>query len=49
MTKAKHDEYDDIRQAFYEFLHLRILHLTGFVVDVSAVEYSLGGTGHGLA
>lgn len=41
MNKAKHDEYDDIRQAFYEFLHLRILHLTGFVVDVSAVEYSL--------
>lgn len=41
MTKAKHDEYDDVRQVFYEFLHLRILHLTGYVVEVSAVEYSL--------
>lgn len=41
MTRAKHDEYDDVRRAFYEFLHLRILHLTGLVVEVSAVEYSL--------
>lgn len=41
MTRAKHDEYDDVRRAFYDFLHLRILHLNGLVVDVSAVEYSL--------
>lgn len=41
MTRAKQDEYEDVRRAFYEFLHLRILHLTGLVVEVSAVEYSL--------
>lgn len=41
MTKAKHDEYDGVRRAFYDFLQLRILHLTGLVVEVSDIAYSL--------
>lgn len=38
---AKHDEYDNVRRAFYEFLHLRILHLTGMFVEATSIEYSL--------
>ena len=41
MTNAKHGEYDELRQVFYEFFRLRILHTTGFNIEASAIEYAL--------
>ncbi len=41
MTEAKQNDYDKVRQAFFEFMRQRILYSTGVSVEVKAVEYNL--------
>lgn len=41
MSKAKHDEYDQVRQRFYDYFQIRVLHLTGLIVEATPLEYPL--------